>query len=126
MAKTENGNAGDPGEGPLLSDEEWADFERSFTKESTKTAAHKEPSARQRALTEKWKKEQPKDTGWRTDGSAAREDFWSRPRGRGDGEFRDLTPAGRRRRRWTRNVAWVLLAVLITMAIMGLPNLFSS
>jgi len=124
VAKTENGNVGDPGEGPLLSDEQWADLERSFTKESTKTAAHKEPSARQRALTEKWKRQQPQNTDWRTDGTPA--DAWSKPRGRWDGEFRDLTPAGRRRRIWTRNVAWVVLAVVITTAVIGLPRLFLS
>lgn len=124
MAETENGNADDPGEGPLVSEEEWADFERSFTKESTKTAAYKEPSARQRALAEKWKREQPKDTGWRTDGTPA--GSWPKPGSGRGGEFRVRTPAGRRRRTWTRNVAWVLLAVLVTMAVIGLPNLLSS
>ncbi|MFL6117625.1 MAG: hypothetical protein ACJ786_40680 [Catenulispora sp.] len=126
--ETQDANAGDPGDGPLVSEQEWAEFERSFTKESTKTAVYKEPSARQRLLTEKWKKEPPQDTDWRTDAAradGARADYWSKPRGRRDGEFRDLTPAGRRRRRWTRNLAWVLLAVLVTTAIMGLPNLFS-
>jgi hypothetical protein len=117
VARNKDKNAGDSAEGPILSDEEWAEFERSFTKESTKSAAYKEPSARQRELTEKWKKDQPKDTGWRTDG--ARADLSSKP-----GGYRAST--GKRRRPWLRNLVWVLVALLVTAAIIGGPELFSS
>ncbi|GAA1978157.1 hypothetical protein [Catenulispora subtropica] len=118
MAKQKDEN--DPGEGPILSDEEWAEFERSFTKESTKSAAYKEPSARQRELTERWKREQPKDTGWRTDGPT--QDRRPYPVG---GRPVATVPA-RRRRPWVRNLVWVLVAMLVTSAVIGGPKLFSS
>lgn len=125
MAKNKDKSAGDSGEGPVLSEEEWAEFERSFTKESTKSAAYKEPSARQRELTEKWKKEQPKDAGWRTDG--ARADLNPRSAGgsgrsAGSGSF----SGGKRRRPWVRNLVWALVALLATTVIIGGPKLFSS
>lgn len=121
MARNKDKNAGDAAEGPILSDEEWAEFERSFTKESTKSAAYKEPSARQRELTEKWKKEQPKDTGWRTDGP--RGDLNPKAAGGSGGSG---ASAGRRRRPWARNLVWVLVALLVTSAIVAGPKLFSS
>lgn len=121
MARNKDKSADDPAEGPLLSDEEWAELERSFTKESTKSAAYKEPSARQRELTEKWKKEQPKDTGWRTDGP--RTELSPKPGGGSGGSW---TSTGKRRRPWVRNLVWVLIALLVTSAIIGGPKLFSS
>jgi hypothetical protein len=121
VAEKKDQNADDPGDASMLSDEEWAQFERSFTRDSAKTATYKEPSARQRELTEKWKKERPRDTGWRTDGAPA--DLSAAPAGD------RRTPVGygtERRRRWRRNVAWVVLAALVTSAIIGVPRLFSS
>jgi hypothetical protein len=121
--KNQDQNTGDAGDVPILSEEEWAEFERSFTKESTKTATFKEPSARQRELAEKWKRQRPLDGGWRTDGTPT--DLVEVPvpqRDRG-------APIGygsSRRRRWRRNVAWVVLAALVTSAIIGVPRLFSS
>ena len=123
MAEDKNQNAENPGDVPILSEQEWAEFERSFTKESTKTATFKEPSARQRELSEKWKRQRPRDGGWRTDGTPT--DLADHPvpaRDRG-------APIGygtERRRRWRRNVAWVVLAALVTSAIIGVPRLFSS
>ena len=103
---------------PRLSDEEWADFERRFTEESAKSASYKEPSARQRELTSKWKKEPPKDTGWRTDGGGSPD---TRPREL----FPPAAPAGpRRRSAWKRNLAWVLVALLVIGAAIGVPALF--
>ncbi|MBS2539604.1 hypothetical protein KGQ20_43370, partial [Catenulispora sp. NF23] len=84
--------------------------------------AYKEPSARQRELAGKWKKDQPKDTGWRTDG--ARADLSPNPAGGGSGESR--ASAGKRRRPWARSLAGVLVALLVTAAIIGGPKLFSS
>lgn len=124
MAEDKHQNADDPGDVPILSDQEWAEFERSFTKESTKTAPFKEPSARQRALAEKWKRGRPQDTAWRNDGVPADHDD-DHP----DPAPQDRAPVGygtERRRRWRRNVAWVVLAALITSAIIGVPRLFSS
>jgi hypothetical protein len=121
VAEEKHQNADDPGDAPTLSDAEWAEFERSFTKESTKTAAFKEPSARQRALTEKWKRQRPQDSAWRADGV---------PADLSDAPVRDhggpVDYGTGRRRRWRRNVAWVVLAALITSAIIGVPRLFSS
>ena len=121
MAEDKNQNGEDPGDAPILSEQEWAEFERSFTKESTKTATFKEPSARQRELSEKWRRQRPYDGGWRTDGTPT--DLSRVPvRDRG-------TPVAygtSRRRRWRRNVAWVVLAALVTSAIIGVPRLFSS
>lgn len=110
--------AKDKDEVPNFSDEEWAEFERSFTAESAKSASYKEPSARQRELTARWKREPPKDTGWRTDGPAP------------DSRPRELYPpaasAGPRPKPvWKRNLAWVLVAILVTGAAVGLPSLFS-
>jgi hypothetical protein len=110
--------AKDKDEVPDFSDEEWAEFERRFTAESAKSASYKEPSARQRELTAKWKKEPPKDTGWRTDGPGP------------DPRPRELYPpaasAGPRPKPvWKRNLAWVLVAILVTGAAVGLPSLFS-
>lgn len=122
MARNKDKNVGDSAEGPILSDEEWAEFERSFTKESAKSAAYKEPSARQRELTEKWKKDQPKDTGWRTDGPRA--DL--SPKAGGGGSGGSAASAGKRRRPWVRNLLWVLVAALVTSVIIGGPKLFSS
>ncbi|MFD0631617.1 hypothetical protein ACFQ9X_08250 [Catenulispora yoronensis] len=121
MATKKNKRAGDPGDEPLLSDQEWADLERSFTKESTKSAAYKEPSARQRELTEKWKKDEPKDTGWRTDGPPA--DLSPKP---GGGGPKSAPRPVRHRRPWLRNLVWALVAALVTVAIIGGPKLFSS
>jgi hypothetical protein len=112
--------AKDKDEVPGLSDEEWAEFERSFTTESTETASYKEPSARQRELTARWKKEPPKDTGWRTDGPNA--DL--RPRDR-VGSVVETAPV-RKRARWKRPLVWVLIVLLIIGAIAGLPALFTS
>ena len=102
--------------GGSLSDEEWAEFEKQFTKEATKTAAYKEPSARQRELTAKWKKEPPEETGWRTDG----------PRAPLTPAKPNLTvlPGGKRRRVWRRNLAWVVLAAIVTGLVIGLPKVF--
>lgn len=123
MAEDKNQNAEDPGDAPILSEQEWADFERSFTKESTKTAAFKEPSARQRELSEKWKRQGPRDGGWRTDGTPTDlADHPVPPREKGA----PIDYGNGRRRRWRRNVAWVVLAALITSAIIGVPRLFSS
>lgn len=123
MAEDKYQNA-DDSDAPILSEQEWAEFERSFTKESTKTATFREPSARQRELSEKWRRTHPRDTGWRTDGTPpAGLDVAPVP-----AEDRG-TPAGygtERRRRWRRNVAWVILAALITSAVIGVPRLFSS
>ena len=121
MAEEKHQDAEEPGDAPILSEQEWDEFERSFTKESTKTAVYKEPSARQRALSEKWKRQRPQDTAWRGDGVPADLD---------DAPFREpRSPVGygtERRRRWRRNVAWVVLAALITSAVIGVPRLFSS
>ncbi|MBS2553313.1 hypothetical protein KGQ19_41310 [Catenulispora sp. NL8] len=122
MARNKDKNVGDSGEGPILSEQGWAEFERSFTKESAKSAAYKEPSARQRELAGKWKKDQPKDTGWRTDG--ARADLSPNPAGGGSGE--SGASDGKRRRPWARSLAGVLVALLVTAAIIGGPKLFSS
>lgn len=104
---------------PRLSDEEWAEFERRFTEESAKSASYKEPSARQRELTSRWKKEPPKDTGWRTDGVGSD----TRPREL----FPPAAPAGPRHKpAWKRNLAWVLVALLVVGAAMGVPALFRS
>jgi hypothetical protein len=100
-----------------LSDEEWAAFEKQFTTEATKSAAYKEPSARQRELTAKWKAEPPKNTGWRTDGpapilSAAAE----RPR----------VAAVKKRSKWRsirRTVTWIVVTILVVGAVVELPNL---
>jgi hypothetical protein len=123
VAEDKNQNAEDPGDAPILSEQEWADFERSFTKESTKTATFKEPSARQRELSEKWKRQGPRDGGWRADGTPTDlADHPVPPREKS-------APIGygtSRRRRWRRNVAWVVLAALVTSAIIGVPRLFSS
>ena len=123
MAEDKHQNADDSGDAPILSEAEWAEFERSFTKESTKTAPYREPSARQRELAEKWKRTHPRETGWRTDGRPSDLDAVPVPP-------RDRSaPVGygtERRRRWRRNVAWVVLAALITSAIIGVPRLFSS
>lgn len=131
MARNKEKNADDPAEGPILSEEEWAEFERSFTKESTKSASYKEPSARQRELTEKWKKEQPKDTGWRTDGTRANLSPKAGGGGVGGtggagGTGGSWTATRKRRRPWVRNLVWVLVALLVTFAILGGPSLFSS
>lgn len=107
----------DVGEGSGLSDEEWAEFEKQFTKEATKTAAYKEPSARQRELTAKWKKEAPKETGWRTDGPRTPMTPGSRP-------TLTVLEGGKKRSVWRRNVAWALLAAIITGLVIGLPKLF--
>lgn len=124
MAEDKHQNADNPGDVPILSDQEWAEFERSFTKESTRTAPFKEPSARQRALAERWKRQGPQDIAWRNDGVPAdHEDDHPEP------VLQDRAPVGygtERRRRWRRNVAWVVLAALITSAIIGVPRLFSS
>ncbi|NUP53988.1 MAG: hypothetical protein HOW97_42720 [Catenulispora sp.] len=114
-------NSDGSGEEPIISEEEWAEFERSFTKESTKTAAYKEPSARQRELTEKWKRERPQDTGWRTDGPRA--DLIARAAG---GTGPGASAPGRRRRPWLRNLIWVVVAILVTVAIVGGAQLLSS
>jgi hypothetical protein len=124
VAEEKHQNADDAGDAPILSEQEWAEFERSFTKESTKTAVFKEPSARQRALVEKWKRQRPQEPGWRRDGVPAdhSDDHPAPPRD-------PRPPAGygtERRRRWRRNVAWVVLAALVTSAIIGVPRLFSS
>jgi len=121
VASEKDSAVDDPGEESVLSEQEWAEFERSFTKESTKSAAYKEPSARQRELTEKWKKEQPTETGWRTDGP--RTDRGARSAGRFSGGGK--AGYGKRRRPWLRNLTWVLVAVLVTTAIIGGPKLFS-
>ncbi|WP_194916864.1 hypothetical protein [Catenulispora rubra] len=123
MAEDKNQNGEDPGEAPILSEREWADFERSFTKESTKTATYKEPSARQRELSEKWRRQRPHDGGWRTDGTPTDLSEVPAP------VRHKSTPVDygtSRRRRWRRNVAWVVLAALVTSAIIGVPRLFSS
>jgi hypothetical protein len=124
VAEDKHQNADNAGDAPILSEQEWAEFERSFTKESTKTAPFKEPSARQRALSEKWKRQRPQDTAWRHDGVPAdHHDDHPEP------DPPKRTPVGygtERRRRWRRNVAWVVLAALITSAIIGVPRLFSS
>lgn len=122
MARNKDKSAGDAGDGPIFSDEDWAEFERSFTKESTKSAAYKEPSARQRELTEKWKKERPTDTGWRTDGP--RVDLRPKPAGGGSGGSRAST--GERRRPWLRKLLWTAVALLVTIVAIGGPKLFSS
>ena len=123
MAEDKNQNADDAGDAPVLSEQEWAEFERSFTKESTKTATFKEPSARQRELSEKWKRQGPRDGGWRTDGTPTDlADHPVPPREKGA----SIDYGNGRRRRWRRNVAWVVLAALITSAIIGVPRLFSS
>jgi hypothetical protein len=109
VAKTD-----DRGEGPELSDEEWSEFEKQFTAEAAKSAAYKEPSARQRELTAKWKKEPPKDTGWRTDGP---------PTGAAPGKSQfTVLPGGKQRRVWRRNFAWALLAAIATGLVIGLPK----
>ena len=123
MAEDKNQNAEDPGDTPILSEQEWAEFERSFTKESTKTATFKEPSARQRELSEKWKRQGPRDGGWRTDGTPT--DLADHPVPPRNGGV-PIDYGTDRRRRWRRNVAWVVLAALITSAIIGVPRLFSS
>lgn len=112
-------SAGDAGEEPILSDEEWAEFERSFTKESAKSATYKEPSARQRELTEKWKREKPNDAGWRTDGPQA--GLSPKRGGRGSGGS-----TAKRRRPWLRNLIWATVALLVTTAVIGGPKVFSS
>ncbi|WP_194925588.1 hypothetical protein [Catenulispora pinisilvae] len=120
-------NADEPGDAPILSEREWAEFERSFTKESTKTATFKEPSARQRELGQKWRRAHPRDTGWRTDGTPA--DLNAVPVPADDDEHDHgggVSYGTERRRRWRRNVAWVVLAALITSAVIGVPRLFSS
>ncbi|MEY9886474.1 hypothetical protein ABIA31_000100 [Catenulispora sp. MAP5-51] len=127
MARNKDKSSGGSGEGSSLSDEEWAEFERSFTKDSTKSAAYKEPSARQRELTEKWKKDQPKDTGWRTDG--ARADLSPKPgggSGGSGGSGASGASTGRRRRPWIRNLAWALVALVVTVVAIGGPKMFSS
>ncbi|MBS2536763.1 hypothetical protein KGQ20_28775 [Catenulispora sp. NF23] len=116
-------NADEPGDAPILSEREWAAFERSFTKESTKTATFKEPSARQRELGQKWRRAHPRDTGWRTDGTPADLDAVPVP---ADDHGGAVSYGTERRRRWRRNVAWVVLAALITSAVIGVPRLFSS
>jgi hypothetical protein len=111
----------DPGEGPVLSDEEWSEFERSFTKESARSAEYKEPSARQRELTEKWKREPPKDTGFRNYGAPGD----ARPRRTGGGVSRVSrvsAPVGRLRP-WLRSLTWIVLALLVTVAIIAAPKL---
>ncbi|MEY9894611.1 hypothetical protein ABIA35_008175 [Catenulispora sp. MAP12-49] len=121
--KNQDQNAEDPGDAPIFSAQEWEEFERSFTKESTKAATFKEPSARQRELSEKWKRQGPRDGGWRTDGTPT--DLADAPapvRERGA----PVDYGTGRRRRWRRNVAWVVLAALVTSAIIGVPRLFSS
>lgn len=123
MAEDKNQNTEDPGDAPILSEQEWADFERSFTKESTKTATFKEPSARQRELSEKWKRQGPRDGGWRPDGTPT--DLADHPVPPREKSF-PVDYGNGRRRRWRRNVAWVVLAALITSAIIGVPRLFSS
>lgn len=123
MAEDKNQNAEDPGDAPILSEQEWAEFERSFTKESTKTATFKEPSARQRELSEKWKRQRPQDGGWRTDGTPT--DLADHPVPVRD-KSAPIDYGTGRRRRWRRNVAWVVLAALVTSAIIGVPRLFSS
>jgi hypothetical protein len=123
VAEDKNQNIEDPGEAPIFTEREWAEFERSFTKESTRTATFKEPSARQRELSEKWKRQGPRDGGWRTDGTPT--DLADAPAPvRDRGEPVDYGTG--RRRRWRRNVAWVVLAALVTSAIIGVPRLFSS
>jgi hypothetical protein len=109
----------DEDEVPGFSDEEWAEFERSFTADSASTASYKEPSARQRELTAKWKQEPPRDTGWRTDGPQP------------DPRPRELYPPPpevepRRKPRWARNLAWVLVTLMVVGAAVGLPSLFGS
>ena len=123
MAEEKHQNADGAGDAPILSEQEWAEFERSFTKESTRTAIYKEPSARQRELSEKWRRQRPNDGGWRTAGTPT--DLSVLPaRGRDKDEPVDYGTS--RRRRWRRNVAWVVLAALVTSAIIGVPRLFSS
>jgi hypothetical protein len=123
VAEDKNQNRDDPGEAPILSEREWVEFERSFTKESTKTATFKEPSARQRELSEKWRRQRPQDGGWRTDGTPTDLSRVPAP----VREKSAPTDYGTsRRRRWRRNVAWVVLAALVTSAIIGVPRLFSS
>ena len=115
MAKDE-----DAGDGSTFSDEEWESFAKSFDAQSTKTATYKEPSARQRELTAKWKKEPPKDTGWRGDGP--RLDLSAKA-----GAVRmayepssEKQRAAARRKALRRKLAWVLLAAVVTTgAIFG-------
>jgi hypothetical protein len=102
MAK--DGNAGEE-----LSDEEWDAFARSFDDESPTRATYKEPSARQRELTAKWQKESPEAPGWRTDGPPA---LGVTP-----------IPQAARRGKARRNAAWMLLAVVVTAGVVGLPKL---
>ena len=123
MAEDKNQKRDDPGDAPILSEQEWTDFERSFTKESTKTAPYKEPSARQRELSEKWRRQRPHDGGWRTDGTPT--DLSEVPAPARD-KGAPIDYGTSRRRRWRRNVAWVVLAALVTSAIIGVPRLFSS
>ncbi|ACU76092.1 hypothetical protein Caci_7263 [Catenulispora acidiphila DSM 44928] len=123
MAEDKNQNAENPSDAPILSEQEWAEFERSFTKESTKTATFKEPSARQRELSEKWKRQRPHDGGWRADGTPT--DLADAPAPVRD-KSAPIDYGTGRRRRWRRNVAWVVLAALVTSAIIGVPRLFSS
>ena len=118
------------GGGADLSAEEWAEFEKQFTLEATKTAAYKEPSARQRELTAKWKKEAPKDTGWRTGGPPV--DLTSKSRrgqspdtGVGVAGGTGSRPWGTKKRTWLRNLAWSVVASLVVIGIIAAPKLLS-
>jgi hypothetical protein len=128
MAKDEDGR-----EAPGFSDEEWAAFERQFTKDATRKAAYKEPSARQRELTAKWKQEAPADTGWRTDGTNVAELSKAARRQAHDDGVSVPAQFGRPRRRirapkriWLRNVLAVVVSVGVTLGIIAAPKLFGS